>query len=137
MLNNITLREEDAAEVAAGGLTPEQAIRQSIELSTEWFEIKSPEGEVLVYWGYRKDSVISAHAYLWLLSTPAAEKFKVRFARESAKAVEWLFEENYHLTAAVYCEYDRAIRWLEWLGFRRERVLGDFVEMSARRGGAA
>lgn len=134
--SDIRLRWEDEEECAAGGMSPGEAVLDSIRRSTEAYTVVW-EGEVLAYWGVREDCIIGGRASVWMLSTPAMDRYPRWTARSSRYLVEQLLSDHYYLSAFVDCEYTRAVRWLEWLGFERGSKLGRFMEMHITRGGAA
>lgn len=137
LLSEVVLREEDVEECRAGGFTPQEAVEQSIRLSTESFVCRGPDGEILAYWGYREDSLISGRCSVWMLSTPDIEFNQRFFARESRRITELLLATHFQLICLVDVNYVRAVRWLEWLGYEPLHYHGRFVQMRITRGGAA
>lgn len=134
--DRIVLRKEDEDECALGGMTPLQAVMQSVEGSTRSWAI-SHGGEVLVYWGFRANSIISGGCRAWMLSTPAIEKHRIFAARKSQALLGLLLEDFAFITVVVDPRYALAIRWLEWLGFVRSGFWEHFFEMTIERGGRA
>lgn len=134
--DDIRLRWEDEEECRAGGFTPMEALRDSVARSTMAFTSEC-EGEIVAYWGVREDCIIGGRASVWCLSTPAMDRHPRWAARESLWLLCALMETHYHLSCIVDVEYTRAVRWLEWLGFKRGQKIGRFMEMHITRGGAA
>lgn len=135
--DNIVLRDEDAEECRAGGMTPTEALVQSVELSTHSEVLRAHDGTIIAYWGFHDMGVLSSRAFMWCLSTPAADKYPVAYGRESRRVVNWLLETHHELFCMADREYTRSILWLDWLGFRRYTEHGRFIQMINTRGGAA
>lgn len=134
--SDIRLRWEDEEECRAGGMSPTEAVLDSVARSTAAFRAEC-DGEVVAYWGWRDDCIVGGRASVWCLSTPAMDRYPRYAARESLMLVRAMLETHYHLTCVVDVEYGRAIRWLEWLGFEHGPKIGRFMEMHITRGGAA
>ena len=112
----LVLRAGDAAEVAAYGLTKEQAIADSLARSL-WAETYLIDGEVAAIAGLGLSSLLGGHGVPWLLTGPACERHKRRFVLESRRQVARMLGEAAPLINYVHADYARAVRWLEWLGF--------------------
>ena len=134
--SDIRLRWEDEEECALGGMSPAEAVMDSVRRSDEAYRVVY-EGEVLAYWGLREDCIVGGRASVWCLSTPAMDRHPGFAARESLMLVESLLTDHYHLSCIVDSDYKRAVRWLEWLGFERGHKIGRLMEMHITRGGAA
>lgn len=126
----IVLRDADARECWAGGMSPEEALHSSIAGSDEVF-IARIDGEIAAVWGYRVDSVISGSISAWLLSTPQADAFPIAFARQSMQTLNAMNYRN--ITVNVHEDYAKAIRWLKWLGFRETGYSPAFIQMEKTR----
>jgi len=109
----------------------------SLARSTQSFAVLDEGGEVLAYWGWKDDSLASASCQAWMLSCPAIERNKVFAARQSRVFLSALLDTHARVWVLVDPTYRVAVRWLEWLGFRRERVVGPFEAMAIQRGGRA
>lgn len=74
------------------------------------------KGEIVCIWGVKAPTILSEHAYLWLLTTDDLEEYKFLFVRHSQRAIEKLLEE-YPMIHGHYKSGDPSSRrWLEWLG---------------------
>jgi hypothetical protein len=117
-----TLREKDRLECLAGGLSPEQAVRRSVAGADRAFATYVDE-DVLCLWGYRVEDVHTNTIVMWLLTTDLVFSHKMIFARESLrtfKLISMLFSK---VSVLVHNDYADAIKWLEWLGFKKLRVV--------------
>jgi hypothetical protein len=116
-LGEFELRPADAAECVAWGVTPQEALTESIELSWQSY-LTSFGGEPLCVWGYRPTNVLAQLVDMWMLSTPAVGQRGVMFARESDRLCRGLLREFRSIRVLVSRDHALAVRWLEWLGFR-------------------
>lgn len=112
----LVLRDGDAAEIAAFGLTPEQALRRSLERAV-WAETYLIDGEPAAIVGLGLSSFVGGHGVPWLLTGPACERHKKRFLIESQRQVRRMLDQVSPLINYVAADYVRALRWLSWLGF--------------------
>lgn len=112
------LRKRDAWECIAMGLTPIQAIHESVSESLCSYAI-FVNGEIVALWGYGTKNMMNGVAYPWCLTTPAIEKHKVYFARTSLAAKKYLLSQFVRLEVLVDARYFMAQNWLEWLGFKK------------------
>ncbi len=112
----LVLRSSDAAEVAALGVTPEEALRTSLARAV-WAEAYLVEGEVAAIVGLCLSSLVGGHGVPWLLTGPACERHRKRFLVESRRQVRRMLGEVSPLINYVHADYARAVRWLGWLGF--------------------
>lgn len=133
------LRDEDAQECIAVGMTPMAAIDFSVRNSLESFAV-TVDGQVLVVWGYGTRHFMADTGYPWLLTSPLVEKHRFFFARTSQSALSYLHRRFRRLEVFVDARYLRAQAWLEWLGFNVEGpAIGapPFVWMTRERNGIA
>ncbi len=134
------MRDEDQAECLALGVDPLRALELSRERSYA-FESVYRKGKKVAEWGYRVDSFLTSSASVWMLSFEPAGEAKVFFARRSRELLEDLLERFETLHCEVHAKYLKAVRWLEWLGFKIElvRSVGDeqFYLMKRDRNGNA
>lgn len=65
---------------------------------------------------------------VWMMATPAVERAKKFYLRETRRQVALMLEMFDRLETKVAVEYPRSFRWLEWLGFE----VGEAVEMNGR-----
>ncbi len=115
----LVLREGDALEVAALGLTPLQALRQSIERAL-WAEAYLVDGEVAAIVGLGLGSLLGGPGVPWLLTGPACERHRKTFLVESRLQLARMRARVLPLVNFVHADYGRAQRWLSWLGFTLE-----------------
>jgi hypothetical protein len=115
----LVLRAGDAAEIAALGLSKEQALFASIERAV-WAETYLVDGEPAAIVGLGLSSLLGGWGVPWLLTGPACERHKKTFLRESRRQVARMLEEASPLINFVHADYRRALRWMAWLGFTIE-----------------
>jgi hypothetical protein len=74
----------------------------------------------IAMWGYGPASatVLEQKAHLWCMTTPAVVGFKKEILKLSKALVQEAHERFYCLESAVAPEYEAAVRWCHWLGFR-------------------
>lgn len=127
------LRDNDAAECLAAGLSPELAVRRFVAGASASFA-HYIDGDLVCLWGYRWQDYTHKEAVMWLLSTEGADKHKLAFGRASKHFLKILQVELWSITILVHNQYAEAIKWLEWLGFTRSRALTvNFTEMKKER----
>jgi hypothetical protein len=115
----LALREGDALEVAALGTSPLQALRRSMARSL-WAEAYVVDGEVAAIVGLALGSVLGGPGVPWLLTGPACERHRKTFLVESRRQVARMRARILPLVNFVHADYQRAQRWLAWLGFTLE-----------------
>jgi hypothetical protein len=115
----LVLREGDAMEVAALGLTPVQALQQSLERSL-WAEAYLIDGEVAAIVGLCRANLLAGPGVPWLLTGPACERHAKTFLKESRRQLARMRATCLPLINFVHADYRRAVRWLGWLGFTLE-----------------
>lgn len=111
-----SLRPLDEAECVAGGFTPFDAIRLSVEGSQEAFALECSLGP-LCLWGYRPRSLLGGVVSLWLLSSPLADEHKLAFGRATHKVCYELLATWSVIECLVWDKHFLAKHWLTWLGF--------------------
>lgn len=120
------LRAQDAMECTGFGLTPEQGVHRSIELSDTW-ESYYLDDSFAAVWGYARANLFSAQCFVWLLTTDAVTEHRTLFARQSIKNCRKLFKMFHELQAIVHQDYDLSLDWLMWLGFKPVTDFGDYI----------
>lgn len=109
------LRDDDRAEIAAGGITDRKAVwrsyKQSVLCKTAFVD-----GEIAAMWGLG-GTLMSRRGEPWLLTTHAVEKVPLDFAREARKAVREMLTIRPILSNYVLASYERAVRLLQIIGF--------------------
>lgn len=125
----LSLRDADAAEVRALGMTPLEATFMSWQRSDVAVTLAldpAPSSDVVAMAGLELSAKREAQA--WLLTSPLVERFPMAFHRA---AKQWLaIAARYAdvLWNRVDLRYARAVRYLEALGFKRGAV--DLVQPS-------
>lgn len=119
---DFALRAADEAECRAGGMSGRRAATLSLRASTQSWEIRGPQGELLALWGWRADGM-QGTAKLWMLSCPGIEAYPLAVARESRRCVAWLLETYTELEVLVHTLYEKSALWLQWLDFYPVRVV--------------
>lgn len=127
------LRDGDAKECWAMGFSPEDGVLKSIAMSDYW-EAVYLDGEFAAVWGYARESLFSAKAWVWLLTTEVASPHKALFARQSIKNMRRLFERFHEVQAIVHEEYEVSRNWLSWLGFKPLGEIKHYILMTMNKG---
>ncbi len=115
----ITLRDGDAAEIAALGYGKVEALRLSLARSL-WAETYLIDGTPAAIVGLCRANLLGGPGVPWLLTGPACERHRKTFLRESRRQVARMLEEAAPLVNFVPADYRRALRWMAWLGFTIE-----------------
>lgn len=126
------MRKADKEECRAGGMTPRQAVDQSIKLSLHCEALWAGD-ELVALWGYAPTSFLGGTCNAWLLTSPAVETNQIAFLRWSKDIVRKLLTLYPNVCITVHCKHKAAIKWVKWLGFHRDRFTGEFQEMRAVR----
>lgn len=124
----IELRPGDAAEIAALGLVPQEALRTSLERAL-WADAYLAEGEVAAIQGLGLPSMLGRVATPWLLTGMPVDRHRKAFLRLTRARVERMRCEWDLLVNYVHADYAQSIRWLAWLGFE----IGTAVPLGPRR----
>jgi hypothetical protein len=115
------MRQQDRAEVEAGGFSPLQAILESQRMSIIT-ECALVDGVPAAVWGVVPRGLLSSYANVWMLGTdmvPQHRKALLRLSRAFIARVSRLYP---FLDCLVDSRYTEAIRWVEWLGFKPRGV---------------
>lgn len=128
-----TLREADEEECRAAGLSPHDALSQSVRLSTASFALMVGS-DVLLFWGYAAPSLLGPTCHAWMLTTPLADAHRIYIGRESRRVVRVLLTMYPTIHIVVDRQHRLARKWLKWLGFHPFERFGRFIEMRATRG---
>lgn len=109
------LRHGDRAEVQAAGLSRYRAVghafRNGVMCRTAFVD-----GDIAAMWGLG-GGLLSATGTPWLLTTAAAERVPFAYVRIGRAQVAAMLALRPVLVNYVAANYDRAIRFLELLGF--------------------
>lgn len=74
------------------------------------------DDEVACVCGLISPSMLSDQAYLWLITTNLVDEHTFLFVRHSQLWIEQIRKRYSVITGDVFCDNDRAQRWLRWLG---------------------
>lgn len=110
------MRPEDAAEVAALGMTPAQALSKCLAGSRDT-KVGLADGRVLAIFGIASLPEYPEVTYIWLLSAKEADQHKIAFARWSKRFVDEQKGKHRILGNFVDARYKKAVEWVRWLGF--------------------
>jgi hypothetical protein len=106
-----------------------QAILASMRQSDETISVRI-NGKLCLLVGHFARSMFVGSGSAWMLAMPEAEKYKVTLMKFSRRVIHHLSELYPELYVATYPGNERAIRWLEWLGFKAvERQVGKTLTM--------
>lgn len=123
----IDLRDGDAREVGAFGLSQEESVTTMIRHSAAAF-CALDGGKPLMIWGIQCQSLIGHTAHLWALSGKGIERHRKELLRRSYDFVEGMQDRFYRLEAMVDPTYEQGRRWVRWLGFED----GDWLTIGGR-----
>lgn len=117
------MRRDDAAECAALGMTPREAIMHSLQSSL--VARCALDGDTPVaMWGVTPYCALLGDIGLcWMLTTPDARRHP-RDILSRSRAFRDDCQSIYStLVCVVDLQYYQAVRWVEWLGFRRKGIV--------------
>lgn len=116
------MREADRRELRRwGGNSPLYELRRAVELSDALWVGCLADGTMLSMFGGKEDNPVEGTGVVWELSAVGADRHRTLFARRSREGMLMVFralprvERFYNY---VDCEYEAAVRWIEWLGGR-------------------
>lgn len=116
------LRQADVAEIKAGiDLTPEEAIRMSIHLSSHGWVILDAAGEPIAIFG-AAPSNIPGTAMMWMVGTEGIRRNSREIARNTRPYLDEMNVTYPYLWNFVDARNDVSLRWLRWAGCR---IIGD------------
>jgi len=99
----------------------ETALKQAVEGSRDVWS-GYVDGELALIYGVRVISILSNHAYVWMLTTKLVEKHWVSFVRVSTVYAWDLLDQYDKVSVIAPFKSELSQRWLEYLGFTREGV---------------
>lgn len=67
-------------------------------------------------WGVVAPSLLSDHAYLWLITSPLVDKNKFIFVRHSQIVIQDLLREYKSISGHTAASNESAVKWLKLLG---------------------
>lgn len=122
------LREADVYEIAAvSGLSPEAALRRSVEQSERAWAALNPQGQPVVLFGVATWPGLPHLGSPWLLGTDASvTKHRRDFALHTPRYVEEMGRGYTGLSNFVSATNVDSIRWLHRAGFQFIDFLPEF-----------
>jgi hypothetical protein len=116
------IREFSRNELFVVANTEEEALRQAVAGSRDVWSGFANNKLVLMY-GVRLISIISNHAYLWMITTELAEKHWVTFIRATTLFAWELLHQYDKLTVISPMKSHTSQKWLKYIGFEQEGVV--------------
>jgi len=107
----IRLRDGDAMEIAALGVTKEAGLGFSLARSI-WANAYLADGEVAAISGLALTSMIGGDATLWLITGEPVNRYKKEFLRLTRQRLAEVRREWPVLIDYVHAPYTEALRWL-------------------------
>lgn len=112
------IRDADREELrASSGQIPLLAMRSAIRYS-DVAMTGFADGVPVCMWGVTRESLIGNIGVPWMIATERLEKHARLFIRKCRKPLMEMRKEYDILTNYVDARNTRAIRWLEWMGFK-------------------
>lgn len=112
---NMRLADAEECHLIAG-VTPSQAVRQSVERATATWCAYWDDEPACVF-GINRRGPTSPVARPWLLGTPAVLNMGSQFLRASRPYMDRYKRAFPQMENWVHAENEAAIVWLRWLGF--------------------
>ena len=110
------MREADAIECAAIGLSPKQALRHSLRTSGEVWTAKV-DGRPEAMFGLQVVSALGGKAHPWMLGTEAIYDYPREMIRMGRQIIDHWRDSTPDLSVLVAVQNVRAIRFLRGCGF--------------------
>jgi len=124
----VGMRQWEADEVRGLGLDYQGALTKTFFQSDEAFAVSS-DGQLLLLVGHWARSMFLGSGVAWMFVTPEGDERWRQLVRLSRKIVTQLSSMYPYLYVATYCENVRAIRFLEWHGFKIDSRQGQTLTM--------
>lgn len=116
------LREADAAEIRALGLTGVQALGLALSVSMEGWTVLDA-GEPIAMYGYSAESLIAPSAAIWLLTAPGVVRCAPRLLGVARRYLDRINTRYGVIENMADLSYDGAVKLAHMLGFvDHERV---------------
>lgn len=114
------LRQADIDELEAQGVTPFESLISGFRCSDVCYTLLDDDNYPVAMFGTCTVPEITETyaATIWLLASPAIEKCKIFFLRNSKKWLEALIEPYDIVFNMVDARNELHIAWLEWLDFK-------------------
>jgi hypothetical protein len=110
-----TARPLDRAEVEGWGLCWKHTLH-ALYRDSATKRVALVDGEVAAIWGVQ-GPVMSDDAAPWLFTTPAVERAKLAFFRETKREIEAMLVTHRRLRAYVLASYEQSLRFFHAMGF--------------------
>lgn len=114
------LRAPDVAEAYAmwgSDINISAALYQSFVVSRDTTWAGYINGTPEVIFGAKPETILSGVARPWMMGTPVIEDHAMRFLRVSRRIADLWSQSFPYLENWVHADNEKAIRWLQWLGF--------------------
>lgn len=122
----IVLRKQELKEIALTGMTVEQLIPLSIDLSaysfSGWYD-----GRILCLGGIELSSLVGTSGHLWIVVSKEVEHCPLTFARISKQFIETTMRHFKSIYCFVAADNYVSQRWIEWLGFKFNMSSGPII----------
>ncbi len=117
----IELRPQDAAEIAAHGISKEKGLQISLDWAV-WAQAylvtdDHGRGEVAAILGCGMSNLLGGHATPWLITGRPVERVRKSFARLAKARIAELRARFPVMINYVHAEYADSLRFMAWLGF--------------------
>ncbi len=115
------MRLEDSTEVLALGFSPLEALTHSLDNS--FIAEAAVLGEdVVAMWGACAEAYAGGKAFMWMLGTDHVPRNIKALLRGSRSFVAHTHRFYPLLECLVDTRYEKAVRWIEWMGFRQVAI---------------
>lgn len=112
------IRQADVDEIDASvGLSPEMAIKRSLELSSLSWSAVTTDGPLCVF-GIAPSSILTGYGIPWLMATDLIEPYQFAFLRLNRHYIGIMRRSFPRQLNYVDDRHEAAKRWLGWLGFK-------------------
>ena len=113
------MRREDSTEVLALGFSPLDALLHSLDGSFIAEAAVMDNGDVAAMWGACAEAYAGGKAFMWMLGTEHVPRNIKPLLRGSRSVVARIHEFYPLLECLVDLRYEKAVRWINWMGFRQ------------------
>jgi hypothetical protein len=117
------IREEDRREIAASCLMDPKHIMLATYRQSGVARCGTVDGEPVVVFGVAENTLLGSGCGIpWLIGTPKIYEHERAFLRRNKRMVYQWIKAYGRLSNYVDARNHRAIKWLEWLGFKMEEA---------------
>jgi len=127
-VKSVALRDWEVDEVRGLGLNYETALARTFYDSDEALAV-TKDGELLLLTGHWARSMFGGSGIAWMFVTPEGQENWRELCRLAKKVVATLSDIYPTVYVATYPQNEKAIRFLNWLGFEVESLLGNTLTM--------